>query len=94
LRLLCKAVCQHGTPLKITIDGSSTNTAVIEDYNKEHDAEVEIRQVKYLNNVVEQDHRAIKRPVRPMLGFQTFWLERDYGFRCGTRLAPIFSAIA
>lgn len=36
--------------------------------NEEHDAEVEIRQVKYLNNVVEQDHRAIKRQVRPMLG--------------------------
>jgi transposase-like protein len=44
----------------------------IEDYNKVHDAEVETRQVKYLNNVVEQDHRAIKRQVRPM-GFKSFW---------------------
>jgi len=25
------------------------------------------------NNIVEQDHRAIKRLVRPMLGFQSFW---------------------
>ena len=25
------------------------------------------------NNIVEQDHRAIKRLVRPMLGFKTFW---------------------
>jgi transposase-like protein len=87
---LCKAVCQHGTPLKITIDGSSTNTAVIEDYNKEHDAEVEIRQVKYLNNVVEQDHRAIKRPVRPMLGFKTFWLERTTVFAAARALRPYF----
>jgi putative transposase len=34
---------------------------------------IEIRQVKYLNNIVEQDHRAIKRLVRPMLGFKSFW---------------------
>ncbi|WP_323046322.1 DDE-type integrase/transposase/recombinase, partial [Paraburkholderia sp.] len=27
---------------------------------------------KYLNNLVEQDHRAIKRRTRPMLGFRTF----------------------
>ncbi len=31
-----------------------------------------IRQVKYLNNVVEQDHRAVKRVTRPMLGFKSF----------------------
>src|SRR5271170_987886 len=30
-------------------------------------------QVKYLNNIVEQDHRAIKRRVRAMLGFKAFW---------------------
>jgi transposase-like protein len=34
---------------------------------------IQIRQVKYLNNIVEQDHRAIKRLVRPMLGFKSFW---------------------
>ena len=33
---------------------------------------IKIRQSKYLNNVVEQDHRAIKRIVRPMLGFKSF----------------------
>jgi len=70
---LCKAIDQHSTPAKITIDGSDANAAAIEDYNEEHDAEVEIRQVKYLNNIVEQDHRAIKRRVRPMLGFKSFW---------------------
>lgn len=31
-----------------------------------------MRQSKYLNNIVEQDHRAIKRITRPMLGFKTF----------------------
>ena len=33
---------------------------------------VSIRQIKYLNNIVEQDHRSIKRIVRPTLGFQSF----------------------
>ena len=33
---------------------------------------VGIRQVKYLNNIIEQDHRSIKRIVNPMLGFQSF----------------------
>ena len=33
---------------------------------------VEIRPVKYLNNIVEQDHRSIKRIIAPMLGFQSF----------------------
>ncbi len=33
---------------------------------------VELRQVKYLNNMVEQDHRFIKRRVKPGLGFFSF----------------------
>ena len=61
LHLLYKATGQRGTPAKITIDQSGANTAAIEDDNKVHDTEVEIRQVKYRNNVVEQNHRAIKR---------------------------------
>ena len=35
-------------------------------------AEVLLRQSKYLNNRVEQDHRAVKRITRPMLGFKAF----------------------
>jgi transposase-like protein len=35
-----------------------------------------IRHSKYLNNIVEQDHRAVKRLVRPMLGFKSFWAAR------------------
>jgi putative transposase len=38
----------------------------------EHDADIEIRQNKFLNNIVEQDHRAVKRVARPMLGFKSF----------------------
>jgi len=33
---------------------------------------VGIRQIQYLNNIIEQDHRSIKRIVNPMLGFQSF----------------------
>ncbi len=33
---------------------------------------VELRQNKYLNNVIEQDHRNIKRIVKPMMGFKSF----------------------
>jgi putative transposase len=71
-RFLRKAFGQHGTPEKITIDKSGANTAAITGYNAEHKAGIEIRQVKYLNNIVEQDHRAVKRLVRPMLGFKSF----------------------
>jgi putative transposase len=35
-------------------------------------AQITGRQVKYVNNVVEQDHRAIKRMTRPMLGLKFF----------------------
>jgi transposase-like protein len=72
LRFLRKAIGQNGKPEKITIDKSGANTAAIESYNKDHEAGIEIRQVKYLNNIVEQDHRAVKRLVRPMLGFKSF----------------------
>jgi transposase-like protein len=72
LRFLRKAIGQHGKPEKITIDKSGANTAAIESYNAEHEADIEIRRIKYLNNIVEQDHRAVKRVTRPMLGFKSF----------------------
>jgi putative transposase len=58
LRFLRKAIGQHGVSEKITIAKSGANTAAIESYNAEHAADIEIRQNKYLNNLVEQDHRA------------------------------------
>ena len=44
----------------------------IKHYNEAHGTHIIIRKVKYLNNVVEQDHRAVKRVTRPMLGFKSF----------------------
>ena len=73
LRFLRKAIGQNGTPSKITIDKSGANAAAINDYTEEEAVGIELRQVKYLNNIVEQDHRAIKRKTRPMLGFKSFW---------------------
>jgi putative transposase len=56
----------------MTIDGSEANAAAIKRYNATHGTHIIIRQVMYLNNVVEQDHRAVKRVTRPMLGFKAF----------------------
>jgi putative transposase len=71
-RFLTKAIRQHGVPAKIAIDGSEANAAAIRGYNEAHGTAILIRQVKYLNNVVEQDHRAVKRVTSPMLGFKSF----------------------
>ena len=71
-RFLTKAIRRHGVPEKITIDGSEANAAAIRSYNDEHGTSIAIRQVKYLNNIVEQDHRGVKRITRPMLGFKSF----------------------
>jgi transposase-like protein len=72
LRFLKKAIRRNGVPETITIDGSDANEAAIKRYNAEHGTHIAIRQVKYLNNIVEQDHRGVKRITRPMLGFKAF----------------------
>ena len=59
-------------PDKITIDKSGANTAALEVLQEETGQTIEVRQNKYLNNLVEQDHRSVKRLVRPMLGFKAF----------------------
>ena len=51
---------------------SGANTAAIKDYNEDHQKRIKIRQCKYLNNIVEQDHRRVKRRCRAMLGFKNF----------------------
>lgn len=74
LRFFRKAIRQHGEPEVVTIDKSGANAAalVIHNADKPDEAMIAIRQSKYLNNLVEQDHRNIKRRVRPMLGFKSF----------------------
>jgi transposase-like protein len=57
-------------PETITIDKSGANTAAVKGLVGDSGVAIERRQSKYLNNLVEQDHRAIKRIARPMLGFK------------------------
>jgi putative transposase len=56
----------------MTIDGSGANEAAIKRYHEEHGTAIEIRQLTYLHNLGEPDHRAVKRITRPMLGFKSF----------------------
>lgn len=69
-----KAFKENGKPDKVTIDKSGSNKAALDSFNKdvEEEEKIEIRQIKYLNNVCEQDHRFIKKRTRPMLGFKNF----------------------
>ena len=71
-RFFEKSIAQNGVPETVTIDKSGSNLAALHGVNAERETPITIRQVKYLNNVVEQDHRAIKRITRPMLGFKDF----------------------
>jgi len=72
LRFLKKAIRRNGVPETMTIDGSDANEAAIKRYNEENGTTIRIRQVQYFNNIVEQDHRAVKRVTRPMLGLKSF----------------------
>jgi transposase-like protein len=75
-RFLERAINLHGVPEKITIDKSGANTAAIESLEADACVDILLRYNKYLNNIVEQDHRAVKRITRPMLGFKSFWSAR------------------
>ena len=66
---------QHNqAPRAITADKNAAYPVAMEALKAEGtiEKETELRQSKYLNNVVEQDHRNIKRIVKPMMGFKTF----------------------
>ncbi|WP_282610811.1 IS6 family transposase [Pelagibius sp. Alg239-R121] len=72
-----KALSSNGLPEKIVIDKSNTNRSGIKNTNKilarfGCPIQIEIIRSKYLNNIVEQDHRFIKKRIRPMGGFKSF----------------------
>lgn len=71
-RFFDKAMRAHGVPDKVAMDKSGANKAAIDDINDGLENSIVVRQVQYLNNIVEQDHRAIQRATRPMLGFKSF----------------------
>ena len=62
----------NDVPEKVTMDKSGANKAAIDEINASNEIPIIVRQVKYLNNIVEQDHRAVKRVTTPMLNFKLF----------------------
>ncbi|ENA1774676.1 DDE-type integrase/transposase/recombinase, partial [Yersinia ruckeri] len=74
LRFFRKAIRYQGEPDVVTIDKSGDHTAALATLNaKKPDEEaMTVRQNKYLNNLIEQGHRNIKRRIRLMLGFKSF----------------------
>ena len=72
LRFFEKTMKANGVPEKVTMDKSGANKAAMDEINARGDTPVIVRQVKYLNNIVEQDHRAVKRVTKPMLNFKSF----------------------
>jgi putative transposase len=72
MRFFDKAMRDNGTPQKVSMDKSGANKAAIDQIIGNGGLSIIVRQVKYLNNIVEQDHRAVKRITRPMLGFKSF----------------------
>ncbi len=77
-----KALKHHGEPRTITLDGFEPSHAALRrmgmrnEFNFRWANPVKIRSCKYLNNIVEQDHRRIKFRVSPMLGFKSFYNAR------------------
>ena len=69
-----KAFKNNGMPKKVTVDKSGSNKCALDYFNAalEEKAQYEIRQIKYLNNIIEQDHRFVKKRTNPMLGFKNF----------------------
>lgn len=69
-----KAFKSNDIPKKVVIDKSGSNTSALTDFNKNlpKEQKIKILQNKYLNNLIEQDHRFIKKRTKPMLGFKSF----------------------
>jgi len=69
---LTKAITQNGISELINIDKSGSNKEAIRVYNKRKLTKIKFRQCKYLNNIIEQDHRFIKWRICNGLGYKSF----------------------
>ncbi len=85
-RFFQKAIRSSGKPEKVNIDKSGSNTAALNNINRDYkpNFQIKIRQNKYLNNMIEQDHRFIKKKVKPMLWFYS--LKSARATLCGIEL--------
>ena len=76
-RFIQKTFKQHGIPEKVVIDKSGSNAAALETMNCQIYTSgimgclIEVLQIKYLNNIVEQSHRPVKWKMRTALGFKS-----------------------
>ncbi len=70
-RFFDKAMQASGVPEKVTMEKSGANKAAIDEINADRGTPIIVRQVKYLHNIVEQDHRAVKHVTKPMLNFKS-----------------------
>jgi putative transposase len=76
MRFFDKAMQAIGFPQRVTMDKNGVNKAAIDQINESMEMPMIIRQVKYLNNIVEQGHRAVKRITKPILEFKSFKAEK------------------
>jgi putative transposase len=74
VRFFKKAIGSHEAPEKITLDGGQASHQAVAELKAEGvlPAQTLVRTNKYLNNLIEQDHRKVKQRYYPMLGFKTF----------------------
>jgi transposase-like protein len=73
-RFFSRAIQHNGTPRVITLDRYAASHRAIRELKATRCMcrRVRVRSSKYLNNVVEQDHRRLKQRIGPMLGFKRF----------------------
>src|SRR5262245_12472242 len=72
-RMMLKAP-KHQSPRVINVDQNKSYPPAVEELKEEGVLSITapLRRCKYLNNIVEQDHRFIKRRINPGLGFFSF----------------------
>jgi transposase-like protein len=73
-RFFTRAIERHGAPERITLDGYPATHSAVAELKKSGvlRPQTRVRTSKYLNNLVEQDHRRVKQRIYPMLGFKNF----------------------
>jgi transposase-like protein len=73
-RFFARAIEKRGVPEKITLDGDAASHVAVGELQAEGTlpATLLVRTNRYVNHVIEQDHRRVKQRVRPMLGFKRF----------------------
>lgn len=76
-RFFKKVINSNGVPERVVIYKSGANLAGLQAVNvilkfTGQGTQINVRQTKYLNSIVEQDHRVIKRITKPMMGCKAF----------------------